>query len=818
MRKLLLLALIVLSFAQTIYAQNTAITLTVEPGFGGYFRDSAWTPVVVHAANDGETVTGRLVIRPETSGSGITNTYSTPITLPAGARQSATLYITARSFASQVRVELIEESGVVIAQKEAGLRAIQPQDRLNIVISDSPVGGVDLSSIHAGNYSGFQADWTIDDLPEDTALDSVDLILLTDVDTGTISSGQYQTLADWVASGGHLIVTGGQNWQATAAGVADLLPFTPSGSREIDGLQPLADWLSEDADLSDQTVIATGALTPDAQVFAAAGDTPLLARRTYGAGVIDYLAADPNNAPLRGWDGMHDLWFALVTNGSPAPGWANGFVDWEAAARASEILPGYDPLPDILPLFAFLGLYIVLVGPANYLLLNRINRREWAWVSIPALILVFSVLSYVLGFNLRGNEVTLNRLAVVQSWNNSERARVDELVGLLSPRRSQYTLSGSDNASLRPIPRPLQAAGILSRNTQSSVDIRESAQFEAKDFNVDASFVAGFHLSGTVDKPAISGQASIADDLIAGQQIIRGSVRNDSDLTLSNPVILARGTALHLEQPLAPGDVATFDLTLSGDAPSAPGLRVPVSTSSFFNFRTSANIAKQSVIDILGTDRFVNNINRIPFADSPEAQADRRSQYFLTSFIDDYYGTGGRGDRIYFAGWTDSTPLTTDMTGAIWNAQDLTLYLVELQSDRVLPTSGSVTVGSDQFTWVVQEYAGLTEISPINVQMQPGEAVVFRFTPLPDAVLGRVQSLNVVASNVSTGGRNMPVYLWNWQAQDWESVNLTDELAVVSNPQRFLGPQNAVQMRLLADDIGGYVRVSRISITQTGTF
>ncbi|MCC6801439.1 MAG: hypothetical protein IT319_01045, partial [Anaerolineae bacterium] len=693
------------------------------------------------------------------------------------------------------------------------------QDRLNVVISDSPIGAVDLSSIHAGNNNGYQAEWTIANLPEDNALDSVNLILLTDVDSGAIGSGQYQTLTDWIASGGHLIVTGGQNWQATAAGVADLLPLTPSGSREIGGLQPLADWLRADADLSAQTVVATGTLTADAQVFAAAADgTPLLVRRTYGAGVIDYLTADPNNAPLRGWDGLRDLWFTLVTTSSPNPGWANGFVDWEAAARATEILPGYDPLPDILPLFAFLGLYIALVGPANYLLLNRINRREWAWVTIPALILVFSVLSYVLGFNLRGNEVTLNRLAVVHSWEDSERARVDELIGLLSPRRSQYTLSSDDNISLRPIPRPLQASGILARNTQASVDIRESAQFEAKDFNVDASFVAGFHLNGMIDKPAISGQASIADDLIDGQQTVRGSVRNDSDMTLTDPVILARGIALHLEQPLAPGDVASFDLTLTGDSPPAPVLRTPVSTNSFFNFRTNANTAKQSVIDILGTDRFAQNLNRIPFSDSAAQQADRRSQYFLTSFIDDYYGTSGRGDRVYFAGWTDSTPLTIDMTGAAWNSQDMTLYLVELHNERVAPMSGSVTIAPDQFTWVVQEYLGLTDISPINVQMQPGEQVIFRFTPLPDAVLGQVQALNIVASNISTAGRDMPVYLWNWQTHDWESVDLSDEQVVVNDPQRFLGPQNAVQVRLLADDIGGYVRVTRIGVTQTGTF
>ncbi|MFN8562237.1 MAG: hypothetical protein U0703_11590 [Anaerolineae bacterium] len=560
------------------------------------------------------------------------------------------------------------------------------------------------------------------------------------------------------------------------------------------------------------------ALSPDAQIYAADDDgTPLLARRTFGAGEVDYLAADPNNAPLRGWDGLRALWFALATDGNPRPGWANGFIDWESASRATEILPGFDPLPDILPLCGFLALYIALIGPANYLILNRINRREWAWISIPALILVFSVLSYILGFNLRGNEVTLNRLAVVQSWDDVDRARVDELVGL-PPRRSGIRSPAATTICSSARSSPAASGGILSRNTQASVDIREGEAFEAKDFNVDASFIAGFHLNNTIEKPAISGQASIADDVIDGQQIVRGSVRNDSDMTLSDPVILARGTALHLEQPLAPGAVATFDLTLPGDNAPAPAMRTPVSTSSFFTFRTTANLAKQSVIDIMGTDRFVPNITRIPFGDTPDLQADRRRQYFLTSFVDDFYGTSGRGDSVYFAGWTDTTPLTTDMTGANWHSQDMTLYLVELHSERVPPTASSVTISPDQFTWVVQEYLGFTDISPINVQMQPGEEVVFRFTPLPDAVLDRVTALDIVADNVNTSGRSTPVYLWNWQTQDWEHINVIDDLATVDNPQRFLGPQNAVQVRLLADDLGGYARISRLSIAQTGTF
>ena len=49
----------------------------------------------------------------------------------------------------------------------------------------------------------------------------------------------------------------------------------------------------------------------------------------------------------------------------------------DRAASATEILPGLDLLPDVLPLCGFLAFYVALIGPLNYFVLNRINRREF---------------------------------------------------------------------------------------------------------------------------------------------------------------------------------------------------------------------------------------------------------------------------------------------------------------------------------------------------------------------------------------------------------------------------------------------------------
>lgn len=830
----LLVVMALLLLTGTVTAQDTGvpvITLTTTAGFDGLFRENEWLPLRIRVSNEGDSLSGRLVVRPETSGNAFINTFSTPVDLPTGSRQTVFLYITARSFASQVRVELLDNDNLVIASTEAPLRGVITQDQLHVVLTQSSVGSVDLSSVHAAGTNAFQANWLIDDLPEQVmGLRAVDTLLFSDIDTGSLSASQQQAVADWVLQGGHLIVTGGANWQATASGLTNLLPLVPDTTITLDGLAALSGLANNRNPLSGETVVATGTLIPSAQVLAAEGETPLVARRSLGLGTVDYLAVDPLTQPLRGWSGQGDLWFTLASSVSPYPGWTAGFTDPDRAISATEILPGFDLLPNVLPLCGFLAFYVALIGPLNYIVLNRINRREFAWLTIPIFILIFSVLAWVVGFNLRGNTATLSRLAVVQSWPDSDQAQVDGLVGLLSPRRTNYTLTLTDGGFLRPIGRTTQSNPFAS-SVQASTDIRQATTFRADDFLVDASFIATFTASATIPKPAISGQATLFYDRAAGQWQVRGSVRNDTGEALSDPVILSRGEPLRLESALEPGEVRTFSLPLDNRRqPAAPSPLersldlLPISFG-FQRFNQDTRASEVSIVDIIGSERYDPRTYLTSSAATPEEQERRRRQFFLSALITDHYFAPSRGDRVFLAGWTGTTPLTTDLGDIPWESVDTTLHLVEMEVERQA-TAGPVKIGLDQFTWVTRERQGVTSsIAPANTTLQPGDEVVFRFTPQPDALLSRVSELRLVADAPSNLRTAVAFELWNWGSAAWEVVELepleaTPHIGVyaIRNPVAYLGAQNAVQIRLSTDESLNLTRFLRVGIEQLGQF
>jgi hypothetical protein len=835
---LVLLTLLLLSFAMPAAAQdNSLLQIDVNAGFDGRYRGNLWMPLFIRVRNDGDDISGRLVVRPETSGSVVDNTFSTAIELPSGSRKSTLLYIVPSGFGTQVRVELISNDGAVLSSANQRIQSINTLDTLYVVVTAAASGSVDMTGVRSNGYDAYQANWNIENIPSyGAALQAVDLMMFSSIDTGTLTAEQRTAITEWVASGGHLVVTGGSNWQATAAGFTDLLPMTPTTSATISGLPELARWTistqgttdestlslaDAQEELNVQTLVSTGTLRDGSEVLVTGGnEIPLLARRSYGSGVIDYLTADPNTLPLRGWQGLTGLWFTMMNSHAPAPSWGHSYINWASAESATQIIPGFNLLPDTFALCGFLALYIGLIGPLNYFILNRLNRREYAWVSIPVLIVVFSAVAWVTGFNLRGTDVTLNRMTLIQTWPDVEHAQVDGLLGLLAPRRANYTLTIGDNSMLRTVPQ--QAPTGPFGGALAGPDIQQGDSFLAANFPVDASFIAGFNVNGTMPRPDIGGQASLSYEGTALQSV-RGAVSNNSEWTLIEPVILARGSVERLTNALAPGDTVPFSFDVEGEGLPMP-MRVDTTPRTPYYYSTyNYTTTDLTMLQILGEEVYgatqpfyVGYNSYYNSTNDPNYQANTRRRAFLSSFLSDYFSSTARGDRVYLVGWVETSPTPLDVTNINWRSQDLTLVVAELDIE-VTPPTGRVTISPDRFTWAVRERNNINSVGPYNLSLYSDGEIVFRYTPLPDAVLTNVDRLilHVDSDQVNSG---FAIQLWNWEDGRWDEIEINNVDKTVPNPERYLGPQNAVEIRVFRRPQDLSLTIRSIWIEQRGTY
>lgn len=801
------------------------IEMSVEVGFDSFFRAEQWTPVRVELKNNGESVSGRLIVRPETSGTVVGNAFSTPIDLPSGAEKSALLNIRARTWPDQIRVELLDENDVVRASREGDLIDLGPQNQLYAVVTGPNTAPPNLSGVHIGGFRAEQALWRADDIPENGfTLGSLDLIMLINIDSEGLSSGQRRAIEHWVESGGHLIVSGGPSAIITASGLDRLLPLRLSGSRSLDDLGALARFIGDRSPLSGRAVVALGSPLAEAQTLVEQDGVPLLVRRELGAGLVDYLAADPTLEPLASWDGLDGLWLKLLATRAPHPTWREGFTRPQFGADAVANLPGVDLLPPMQTLCLFLAAYIALIGPLNYFVLSRLRRNGWGWFTIPIVIICFTGIAWTVGFSLRGAEIIVSRTTVVQTFTDREEAQVKQFVGLLSPRRATYSLALPEGRFLAVAGATAPSSIFASNTIQTSTEISQSQAFSAHEFTIDGGIFANFSASGRIPKPDIGGAFTLSFDILESGRMIggyQGVIRNDSDITLRDAVLLGPGLAYRLEGDIKPGDIMTLgreDLRsdISDPPPQPNPLELHVSGHLLGQSPFSGSGRNITIKDIQG-GRYLRSRAFLRVESAAERQA-AREQSFLASFAVDQFATDGRGGGLYLVGWSDEWARDLEISGAGWSAVDSTLYLIELDVELKLPAQ-TATLTSEYFSWLTIDRKGISDNGTDSFSLYEGQGVEFLFHPLPGMAMDEVRRLHVEVDRGGGYAQSLDVELFNWRSGKYEVFSYRDgEELDFTRPGAYLGPGNALRLRLQFDDRAGTARVRKIRIEQTGRY
>lgn len=824
---LILLSLLLLAPVRPALAQDNfrdVIEMSVEVGFDSFFRPEQWTPVRIELKNNGESLTGRLVVRPETSGTVVGNAFSAPIDLPTGAAKSTLLNIQARSFPDQIRVELIDDEGIVRASRETGLIDLGAQTQLYAVVTGANTAAPNLSGVHLGGFKAEQAIWRTHEIPEQgLSLGSLDLMMLINIDGESLSSGQRRAIEDWVEGGGHLIVTGGPSALSLAA-LSDILPLSPSGSQSLDELGALARYAGDNSPLAQRAVVAVGEPRADSVTLVSQAGIPLLLRREIGAGLVDFLAADPTLAPLASWARADDLWRKLLATRSPRPTWREGFTLPEWGADAIANLPGVDLLPPMQTLCLFLFSYIALIGPLNYFVLSRLRRNGYAWLTIPIVIVCFTLIAWTVGFSLRGAEIIVSRMTVAQSFADRDEALVDQFVGLLSPRRATYSLALPEGRFLAVAGATAPTSIFASNTIQTATEISQGAAFSARDFTIDGGIFANFSASGRIPKPAIGGAFTLSFDILESGRMIGaygGLISNESEITLRDAVVLGPGLAHRLEGEFAPGDIVALDReSLRSEIADRPPQPNPL------ELRASARLPGLSPFSGSGRNITIKDVQGGRYlrtraflrAESADERQAAREQSFLASFMVDQFASDARGTGLYLVGWSDAWARDLEISGAGWSAIDSTLYIIELDVDIKLPTR-MATLTSEYFGWLSLDRQGIADNGPDNFSLYEEQSVEFLFHPLPGLAMDEVTRLHVEVDRGGGYAQSLAVELYNWRAEDYDVFDYRagDELEFAA-PGAYLGPGKAVRLRLQYGDNIGTARVRRIRIEQTGRY
>jgi hypothetical protein len=777
---LLVLGLVVVGAAAARAAQDPGMTLAASAGYDGYYKGEFWVPVHVNVSNEGPPVEARVQIG---VGSSVTRNqvvYDSPVSLPTRSSKRLILYVFAPSLVDRLSVELLDPDGrVLVEARTNSLNRLELDNLLYGVVTSLP-GQLDvLQNVTGGRSKASVAYLQPESLPViGAALNSLDVVVLHDIDSGTLSPDQREALVTWVEGGGQLVISGGPAWQRTAAAWTDLLPVTISGTVSVDDLPVLAS--AAGMPFRDPgPYLVTAARPTSGTAILAQDEWPLLATRELGRGQIYFLALDPTLPPLLDWQGSLYLWNEVARRIQALPPWALGAQNSYSATVAVTSLPEL-ALPSTAQLVVFLVLYVAAVGPVNYLVLSRLNRRELAWLTIPALVVLFSGFSYVAGFQLKGNDTIVNQMSLAYGEVGSDRLRVQTILGLYSPRRRVFQMDFAPQTLVRPFER---SSGTMSgAGNLDAVEMTDAVSL--RNVRVDVSDIQTFVADGYRPALQIEGQAAL--DLRGANAELTVTVQNNSDVTMETATILLGSNAFALGD-IEPGErVSHVGRILQAEAlaaagggatglrpVTAPGSSVPPITSNLHL--------------ILGSSDYFNDRQLYP-----------RWQ-FIQALANDYSPTRRvfPGNRVILLAWSDQPQVDVSLAQRDFTPLSTTLYMLEIPFEQFSFSGRGLTVPETMLDWRVVQQQHVFNTSPDSLLLGPSGWVIFEFEPWQEFEALEVSDLAVMLESQIPGSDLPTVSVWNWSDEVWEPVGGPGAGRVsLEQPQKFVGAGNRVRLRL----------------------
>ncbi|MFQ5616895.1 MAG: hypothetical protein ACE5GO_10625, partial [Anaerolineales bacterium] len=545
---------------KTLAQTEPLVSLTAQTGLDGYCKINHWFPVRVTMENNGADLEGWVEVTPVDTSIDKWR-YTQAVSLPGVSRKEVTVFVYPKRNISKVAISFSTGDGI-ISKIVMPVTCVPPGDSIYGVWAAIPSVFNPLTALAPPGGRASLAQLELADFPNHSqGFDMLDILVISGVDTGPLTNVQRQAIANWVSNGGRLVIAGGPSWQKTAAGLDEFLPLHPNDSVTLASLSSLETFSRAAESLDGNTVVAVGDLEEAAIVIASQDEIPLIIRSQTGFGEVYYFAPDLAIAPLRSWLGIEDLYGSLFGPPLDVPAWAGGFTTWRDTADALANVPGLG-LPSVFLICGFLGLYVLALGPLNYLILYRIKRRELAWITIPVLVLLFSGVAFIVGIAIRGNRPVINELAIVEIWPENEQARVHGLIGVFSPRRKTYRLEVSGNFLAHPIP-----------SGQFTGD--EDWRFEqTKDgiaipkMRIDVGGIEAVAIVGEVPAPAFSQDLSLR--FTNGAALVEGSIQNSSQVTLRDAIVLGPGQAIKIGS-FSPGERKEIQLTISATTANPNG-------------------------------------------------------------------------------------------------------------------------------------------------------------------------------------------------------------------------------------------------------
>jgi len=282
--------------------------------------------------------------------------------------------------------------------------------------------------------------------------DLLQAMVIEDFPYSDLSRAQEDAIVQWVERGGTILVSPGKSGMVFRSSLLRrLVDFTERGPQTVRTTSARLYRLAAEK-VAQWDVTVTGATSKTLAEVAPCG-----------AGTVVVFRYDILRPPFSGWSELG----RLLRDTSFIP------MRKKSDRRFSLRWPSReDKLPRVSAIALMLGGYLLILGPANYLLLRRKKRLVLMPFTIGGVAVAFTVAILVYGYVSRGIATELREFTLIRTYPDRTTAFAVSQKGIYASGNREFGISFGDNTALRNLTRRMDRWG----SKETPLMVRDSGQ------------------------------------------------------------------------------------------------------------------------------------------------------------------------------------------------------------------------------------------------------------------------------------------------------------------------------------------------------
>lgn len=644
---------------------NDSFDIMPTLGYDGLLLMNRWMPTFVTVTNHGEDFDGLIAVNAYLNETQY-DRFELPLTLAGGATKRVVLPIRPQVQQDMYAFELIRD-GKIIAEERTRPARVAPPETLTVGLLAEDAKALSYMNVPGGSADSLRGErWitlplTLGTFPEtDALIDCFSMLVVDGVDARALTDTQQEVLVSWLSRGGIVYLSGG-------AKAATDYPFF----ERFSGLKAGKLIESEDitkAMLSFTAIKGTPTLEtawlsaiPEAKaLFETEAGDGLVAMSRVQSGLLFTAAFDLSASSLSSWSRMTSFWPRLLRLAAPLEyndllTRLDSFAYSNESYRTSGVI---DELPienkeGSIVILIILLVYIGFIGIGGYLILKKLDLREWLWAIIPALAVAFTGIFLIMSAASTINKPVALTAARVLMTDGGE-PEISVHMGVATQKRGTVSVGAGD---LMPsvVSEEYYSfdSGNSGRRTYRPLELRQQYRFgEEPSISFSQNGPWQRRLLYAQKVPGAAALGTLDANVWVEADGIHGEITNGTELRLTNCLILSPFGYCMVDS-LLPGQRADIEMLMpktpiSPDAPSGKiqaGIMygtLSMDALSLTSYQRNYDI-QTFLSSALSNDN--DAINRIPNPDL------KRSLISLYDGTFPFYDTN---PAFYFFGFTDS--------------------------------------------------------------------------------------------------------------------------------------------------------------------